>query len=56
MGEPLRDTRWQTRRMRLIERAAELAALSDGVAAARSGSGRIVLVAGEAGVGKSALV
>jgi len=42
--------------MRLIERAAELAALSDGVAAARSGSGRIVLVAGEAGVGKSALV
>src|SRR6478735_725272 len=56
MGEPLRDTRWQTRRMRLIERAAELAALTDGVAAARSGSGRIVLVAGEAGVGKSALV
>ncbi len=42
--------------MRLIERSAELAALTDGVAAARSGSGRIVLVAGEAGVGKSALV
>ena len=41
----------------LLERAAELAALSNELAAVlRTGRGRLVLIAGEAGIGKSALV
>jgi DNA-binding CsgD family transcriptional regulator len=40
----------------IVERQAELAALLDAAADARAGDGRLVLVAGEAGVGKSALV
>src|SRR3954451_1234065 len=41
----------------LLERTAELAALDGQLAAMReSGGGRLVLVAGEAGIGKSALV
>ena len=42
--------------MILVERQAEMSALLDAAAAARDGAGRLVLVAGEAGVGKSALV
>jgi ATP/maltotriose-dependent transcriptional regulator MalT len=42
--------------MRLLERASPLGSLAACVAEARRGDGRLVLVAGEAGVGKSALV
>jgi DNA-binding winged helix-turn-helix (wHTH) protein/tetratricopeptide (TPR) repeat protein len=40
----------------LLERDQPLAALVGAVAAARTGSGRLVCVAGEAGIGKSALI
>src|SRR5690349_19803735 len=42
--------------MQLLERADALAALREYAADARSGAGRVVLVSGEAGVGKSVLV
>ncbi|MFC4121948.1 helix-turn-helix transcriptional regulator [Nonomuraea zeae] len=42
--------------MRLLEREPSLAALAEYAAEARNGAGRLVLVSGEAGVGKSALV
>ena len=42
--------------MVLLERDVPLALLADFAAQARRGEGRVVLVAGEAGVGKSALV
>ena len=42
--------------MVLLERGASLASLAGYAAEARRGAGRLVLVAGEAGVGKSALV
>jgi DNA-binding CsgD family transcriptional regulator/tetratricopeptide (TPR) repeat protein len=41
---------------RLLEREVHLAALGDALASARGGAGRMVLVRGEAGIGKSALV
>jgi DNA-binding CsgD family transcriptional regulator/tetratricopeptide (TPR) repeat protein len=41
---------------RLLERDDALASLRDALEAARSGRGRLVLVAGEAGVGKTAVV
>jgi predicted ATPase len=40
----------------LLERSAPLDALREALDAARSGSGRLVLVGGEAGVGKTSLV
>lgn len=40
----------------LLERGDALAALGDALAASRAGSGRVVLVTGEAGAGKTALV
>jgi hypothetical protein len=40
----------------LLEREAQLASLGEYAAEARAGDGRMVLVAGEAGVGKSVLV
>ena len=41
----------------LLERSAELDALRDGVQAARTGpGGRLILLAGEAGIGKTALL
>ena len=40
----------------LLERDAELAAIDAALAAARSGSGRLVMVRGEAGIGKSGLL
>jgi DNA-binding CsgD family transcriptional regulator/tetratricopeptide (TPR) repeat protein len=42
--------------MELIERGAYLAALAEHLAAAAAGNGRLVLVGGEAGVGKTSLV
>ncbi len=42
--------------MRLLERGPSLATLAEYGAEARRGMGRLVLIAGEAGVGKSALV
>lgn len=42
--------------MRLLERESSLASLAGYAQEARRGDGRLVLVAGEAGVGKSALV
>ena len=42
--------------MRLLERGSSLASLAAYAQEAREGVGRLVLVAGEAGVGKSALV
>ena len=42
--------------MHLLERDAVLAALTEYAADARGGDGRVVLIAGEAGVGKTALV
>ena len=42
--------------MQLLEREASLASLADYAREARRGEGRLVLVAGEAGVGKSSLV
>jgi predicted ATPase len=40
----------------LLERETELAALVAAVDAARTGTGALVLVAGEAGIGKTTLV
>jgi chloramphenicol 3-O-phosphotransferase len=40
----------------LLERGEQLAALESVVEAARDGRGRLVLVAGEAGIGKTSLV
>ncbi len=45
-----------TVRVGLLERGAQLAALAEYAREARRGEGRLVLIAGEAGVGKSALV
>ena len=42
--------------MRLLERESQLASLAEYADEARFGDGRLVLIAGEAGVGKSALV
>ncbi len=42
--------------MRLLERELQLRALHDYAADARAGDGRLVLVSGEAGIGKSSLV
>ena len=42
--------------MVLLERESHLAALCDYAREARRGDGRLVLVSGEAGIGKSALV
>jgi DNA-binding CsgD family transcriptional regulator/tetratricopeptide (TPR) repeat protein len=42
--------------VRLVERSAQLADLGDHLAAAVAGSGRLVVVGGEAGVGKTSLV
>jgi predicted ATPase len=42
--------------VRLLERELQLAALAEYAEEARRGDGRVVLIAGEAGVGKSALV
>ena len=42
--------------MRLLERELQLGALHDYAADARGGDGRLVLVSGEAGIGKSSLV
>ena len=42
--------------MRLLERELQLGALREYVADARAGDGRLVLVCGEAGIGKSSLV
>jgi predicted ATPase len=46
----------QTVRMALVEREAALASLAEYAAQARVGDGRLVLVPGEPGIGKSALV
>ncbi len=40
----------------LLERQSELRALDSALAAARAGQGRFVLISGEAGIGKTALV
>jgi predicted ATPase len=40
----------------LLERDTQLASLAEYAGEARQGDGRLVLIAGEAGVGKSALV
>jgi predicted ATPase len=42
--------------MELVERSSFLEALSDYADQARDGSGRLVLVSGESGIGKTALV
>lgn len=42
--------------MHILEREAQIARLNDRLGVSRSGSGRLVLVAGEAGIGKTALV
>jgi MoxR-like ATPase len=42
--------------MELIERGAYLADLREHLAAAAAGNGRLVLVSGEAGIGKTSLV
>jgi DNA-binding CsgD family transcriptional regulator len=45
-----------TCRMKLLERQRSLAELTQFAAEARDGDGRLVLIAGDAGIGKSALV
>ena len=42
--------------MELLERSSFLEALANYAADAKAGSGRLVLVSGESGIGKSALV
>src|SRR5262245_55326018 len=62
MGPQQRYAWWSTTWIRgsdvvpLLERDAQLAALAEYAGEARRGDGRLVLIAGEAGVGKSALV
>ncbi len=51
-----RRTRPHTGAMELLERQSQLGALHDYAAEARAGEGRLVLIGGEAGVGKSSLV
>jgi DNA-binding CsgD family transcriptional regulator/tetratricopeptide (TPR) repeat protein len=52
----LGGSRADTDGMRLVEREVPLASLAEYAAAARRGEGRLVLIGGEAGAGKSALV
>ena len=52
----LGDPGTETVGMQLLERESHLASLAEYARDARGGDGRLVLVAGEAGVGKSALV
>src|SRR5580693_2577182 len=42
--------------MHLLEREQQLATLAQGFSEARAGAGKLILIAGEAGLGKSALV
>src|ERR1700722_11090552 len=42
--------------MHLLEREQQLATLAQGVSEARAGAGKLILIAGEAGLGKSSLV
>jgi DNA-binding CsgD family transcriptional regulator len=42
--------------MRLLERQQQLETLAQGLSEARAGSGKLILIAGEAGLGKSSLV
>jgi predicted ATPase len=57
-SQPRRDLRraWVARESRLVGREAELQALSTYYEEARAGQGRVVLIEGEAGVGKSRFV
>src|SRR5687768_11956616 len=55
------QARWQDERMRtgqarLIGRSAELRELRDALAASRSGAARVVVVSGDAGIGKTRLL
>ena len=50
------DRAAQNRRVRLLEREAQLSSLAEYAAEARAGQGRLVLVSGEAGAGKSVLL
>src|SRR5262245_55410514 len=55
-GNPLADLRVNALRMKLLERERDLATLAAALETASSGEGRIVLVSGEAGVGKTSFV
>lgn len=50
------ETKSEVESVGLLERSGELAALAELLSAARKGSGRLALVYGEAGIGKTALV
>ena len=52
----MRVTEADNQRMRLIERESQLAALHQYAREASQGQGRLVLISGEAGVGKSVLL
>src|SRR5918996_813590 len=47
---------WREEQPQLLERAGELAALDDAIAATRTSRGRLVVIEGPAGIGKSTLL
>jgi class 3 adenylate cyclase/DNA-binding CsgD family transcriptional regulator len=55
-AEPRAARPWRDERPALLERAEELAAADAAIAGAESGAGRLVVIEGPAGIGKSALL
>ncbi|HET8529175.1 MAG TPA: AAA family ATPase [Gaiellaceae bacterium] len=55
-AEPRAARPWRDEQPALLERAQELAAVDEAIAGAQSGAGRLVVIEGPAGIGKTALL
>jgi len=55
-AEPRAQRPWRDEQLALLERAEELAAVDAAIAAAGGGAGRLVVIEGPAGIGKTALL